>query len=726
MILNSAPQDQVVMSNVGEVGDFKIKASAKAFSILSSGLYANKIRAIVRELSCNAVDSHTAAGKADVPFSVHLPTTLEPYFSIRDFGTGLNHEQVTSIYTTYFESTKTNSNDYIGALGLGSKSPFSYTDNFTVTAIKDGTKGIYSAFINGDGVPSIVKMGEEQTDEDAGVEIKFSVNDRWDFEKFRDEARAVYTHFKLRPVVTGASFQFKDIEYETMDIIPGVHSIIRGGYHSVAVMGNIAYPIDIPNAESTLGNLRNLLGCGLVMHFDIGELDFQASREGLSYIPQTIESIKRKLEAVNAQLAIHVAEEADAIVNKWERSIYLYNKKNSPLWGAAVTKYVTDTNFALFDTGPNSRWSSRYAFRVPVDTLVSCNMMIRGFVAQSHAATMMNCKTGHGYIGNHGADGKEIRENYWAIDVSEDTVFAINDTKIGACERVKHHYRTMENRKGRQEVFVLEPIDRSKPMMIEAFKNLIGNPPMSKFSDVSPMRQKDRVTGTGMGKNVTIMQLEKRGGSRYHSASDDMVWRDGGKLDTFDANQKHYYIPLSGFQAQLTKFAGYSTPHNIASLLSRSCIPDLNVKIYGVRKGDIDAIKTKKNWFNLEDHVFSVVSKIADSVQVASASGMVDKNAIFEYNLEKIVQDLDDKSPAKVTLSEFVGLPKHEGLYYVRQLMDALKIESKVDVKALTAKFNQVLSDFKVRYPLISKFGSYAKEDDVVEYVKLIDEVKGV
>ena len=122
--------NQPILSNVGETGEFRIRNSAKAFSILSSGLYANKIRAIIRELSCNAVDSHVAAGKADVPFEVHLPTALSPWFSIRDFGTGLSHEQVTKIYTTYFESTKTDSNDFIGALGLGSKSPFSYTNNF--------------------------------------------------------------------------------------------------------------------------------------------------------------------------------------------------------------------------------------------------------------------------------------------------------------------------------------------------------------------------------------------------------------------------------------------------------------------------------------------------------------------------------------------------------------------------------------------------------------------
>ena len=168
-IINSAPVNEAVLSNVGEIGEFRIRNSAKAFSILSSGLYANKVKAIIRELSCNAVDSHIAAGKQTTPFDVHLPNQLEPWFAIRDYGTGLTHDQVSNIYTTYFESTKTNSNEFIGALGLGSKSPFSYTDNFTVTAIKDGVKGIYSAFINDSCVPSIAKMMAETTDEPAGV-----------------------------------------------------------------------------------------------------------------------------------------------------------------------------------------------------------------------------------------------------------------------------------------------------------------------------------------------------------------------------------------------------------------------------------------------------------------------------------------------------------------------------------------------------------------------------
>ena len=76
MIIKNKIDNEPVLSNVGEVGEFRIRNSAKAFSILSSGLYANKVRAIIREYSCNAVDSHVEAGRADTPFDVHLPNSL--------------------------------------------------------------------------------------------------------------------------------------------------------------------------------------------------------------------------------------------------------------------------------------------------------------------------------------------------------------------------------------------------------------------------------------------------------------------------------------------------------------------------------------------------------------------------------------------------------------------------------------------------------------------------
>jgi hypothetical protein len=130
-----------VRGAAGAPSDFGIVASKEAFKILSSGLYKQKVRACIRELCCNARDAHVAAGKAAVPFTLQLPTMFDLTFSVRDDGTGLSHEDVLSLYTTYFGTNKSDSNDYVGALGLGSKSPFCYTDMFSVTVRYAGDAG---------------------------------------------------------------------------------------------------------------------------------------------------------------------------------------------------------------------------------------------------------------------------------------------------------------------------------------------------------------------------------------------------------------------------------------------------------------------------------------------------------------------------------------------------------------------------------------------------------
>ena len=134
-----------------EENQFSIEASAKAFMILSDGLYSNKILAVIRELSTNAYDSHVDAGREDRAFDVHLPTRLEPFFHVRDYGTSMTHDQCMTLYTTYFRSTRNDSNDSVGCLGLGSKAPFAYADSFTVEAFKDGEKRVYAAHRDSNG-----------------------------------------------------------------------------------------------------------------------------------------------------------------------------------------------------------------------------------------------------------------------------------------------------------------------------------------------------------------------------------------------------------------------------------------------------------------------------------------------------------------------------------------------------------------------------------------------
>ena len=719
MILNNAPVNEAIVSNVGEIGEFRIRNSAKAFNILSSGLYANKVKAIVRELSCNAVDSHIAAGKKETPFDVHLPNSLEPHFSIRDYGTGLSHEQVTQIYTTYFESTKTSSNEFIGALGLGSKSPFSYTDNFTVTAIQNGRKGIYSAFINDTGVPSIALMMTEETDEPTGVEVKFSVNDRYDFDKFRQEARNVYRHFALRPVISGnADFVIDEVEYDTKDIIPGVHS--TKGRHTIAIMGNIAYPVDVPSADKALGDLRGLLGCGLELHFGIGELDFQASREGLSYIPQTVTAIKSKLEALNAQLAVHIKTEADAIANLWERAVFLYKKRDMPLWSAAVTKYAVDSKLVTYDPTSYGKLQ-KFGFKVS-DLLLSYNIQLRVIQRSRGSKAVKNIKSTTDY-GDKRADGHYDTWQSWYIHVDADSHFVVNDIKTGAGERAKYHYRETECTVYNRNVYVIEPVDRSKPMKTAEFFATIHNPPVERQFKASALLSKERVGG--QGKNVTIMKLERRGGRGYRS-DDEMVWRDAGKSDSFDAATTFYYVPLSGFQMISSK--GYQSCKELYEDVKG--LPGLFTgEIYGVRKGDIDDIKKRANWKNFEEHIEAMLNgKDTDKILMSLVKGKLDSTEIFNYNNTTIETLIDANSPYTKMVNEFKGVEKFKGSSYnVDRLFRKFAPNANLSPDALLIKYQQQMTEVNSRYPLLSKLSTYRVEaGDIAEYVNLIDAKKGI
>jgi hypothetical protein len=727
MILNTAPQDQAVLSNVGEIGGFKIKASAKAFSILSSGLYANKIRAIIRELSCNAVDSHAAAGKRDTPFDVHLPNTLEPYFSIRDYGTGLSAEQVTQIYTTYFESTKTASNDFIGALGLGSKSPFSYTDNFTVTAIQDGKKGIYTAFINGDGVPSIALMLQEDTDEPTGVEVKFSVNERYDFDKFRQEARIVYKHFALRPIVIGnGDFGFVNAEYESRDIVPGVHSYINGHRNgSVAIMGNIAYPIEVPSADNSIPpELKQLLACGLEMHFGIGELDFQASREGLSYIPETVAAIKRKLEAVNAALTVVIAKEADAIENLWDRAVFLYKKKEHRLWTAAVSKYAQDTALSTYDDKQYNRLK-KFAFKVE-DLATKYNIQIRQLYHARHSKTVSNGKSTTEYADNHAKDanGHYITWQEWHIDVNDTSHFIINDLKTGASERARYHYRETGCDVYSRAIWILEKADKTKDMDLKAFFAAIQEPPTARRFAASTLKQRERES---LGTNVTILKLEKRnqGGYQYRRSNDDMVWRDAGKADSFDAKATHYYVPLSGYQMQSSK--GYGSGKELYEDVMS--LPGLfNGTIYGVRKGDIEEVKKMKNWINFEDHIAAkLLGKDVSKLLMSLVKANLDNKDILDFP-KSVLAHIDAASPYSKMIFEFKGVDKFTGNQYnMTNLFRKFAPNANLSPAALTTKYQTQLNEVIRRYPLLSKLSTYRVEaSDIAEYVNLIDAKKGI
>jgi hypothetical protein len=713
--------NEVVLSNVGSTGEFKIRNSAKAFKILSDGLYSNKIRAIVRELSCNAVDSHVAAGKKDVQFEVHLPNVLEPWFAVRDFGIGLDDHQVVNIYTTYFESTKTDSNDFIGALGLGSKSPFSYTENFTVTAIKDGMQRIYSAFINEQGIPSIARMSEEETTESNGVEVKFSVTNRSDYQSFRNEAADVFKWFEGKPKVVGAdNFQHRVITYGEKNIVPGVHTLKNDNsyydnYHqpSYALMGNICYPLNnIPDPKKSFGSVAELLGCGLVLEFGIGDLDFAASREQLSYIPQTLNSIKRKLEELNANLANHIAGKANVIDSEWERAFFLYEQGRTMIFKSACEKYAKDTNFALFDP---KEYYGMTSFKYKIPDLADRGLEIHAFQARGGQTHKLGEHSEHTMVNSQTVYVKSRN-----IPVAKETIIVLNDLKTGCQARARYHYNS--NRLNANVYCISHKSLDLAERQVEYDKILaeLHNPPVVlKASELDKQVRAKPVSTQG----IMCIRLKSNQRSGYE---DSYTWTP--YTEEIDEDETYYYVGLNNHQAIHLDGRPIDIL-NVKSLMDECGIADIkNINILGVRKSRIDEIQQLGNWVWAEEKIKEETAKISDK-HIASlvVAEMLDSYYNKVYTNKKVAKLLQPDSEYAKYVSKYGSIERATG--NITQLIALCgKYGKAVTVDAVKKDIEDTKSKLFKKYPFIKllRDGADIKEEEVAKYINMVDKMEKI
>lgn len=435
MIISENKKDVAVCGNFKTSG-FKIQASSKAFDILSSNIYTHKVRAVVREISCNAVDSHKAAGNPD-PINVHLPTTLEPHFAVRDYGTGLSDEDVREIFTTYFCSTKTSSNDFVGALGLGSKSPFCLVDSFTVTSVYNGTKNLYSCYRDENGEPQVALLTSENTDEHNGVEVSLSVENPL-IHKFADEAVYVYQYFDQIPKINKPSVVDDINEHRNMVMLDTKDICVTswGGWHSVkAVMGGVAY--DIPES---LDN-PNFTG---YLKFKMGEISFDAGRESLSLDEKTVNAIKAKFETVKESLREAVIDTINS-----EPTPFLKAKKSMEMTSAPGIKTADLVSFELPKTTTSMEYYAKTSSwrRSAVDkgetTTLPLGKNVRYFRHKPRFSTRIKEYLKDTIVTIVLLTDKQITETQIDLDVLEDL-----ETEIPKIERVTRSGRSYQKQAG--------------------------------------------------------------------------------------------------------------------------------------------------------------------------------------------------------------------------------------------------------------------------------------
>ena len=292
----------------------KISNNGAIFQILSSKLYSDKFNSIVREISSNMYDSHKAANKLDVPFVININ---HEYIEFKDFGIGLSEEEIDQIYKVYFNSTKSGDNNYIGGFGLGSKTPFAYTNIFNISSRKNGKKVDYICFMDDKFQPNIKKIGESSIDlSDTGFTVKFNIANNSDYESFLRAVQTNFDFYKVKPIVNNKqleasvdyhpkktlsnNFEYENFKYELMfsDHVGYWDQKIN------IIVGNIKYDISLNtlSMDDDHDFSRMFYNYILNIYIPVGSISLTVNREKIEYDKNTIDFLTNCLKLIQKDL----------------------------------------------------------------------------------------------------------------------------------------------------------------------------------------------------------------------------------------------------------------------------------------------------------------------------------------------------------------------------------------------------------------------------------------
>ncbi|UKL14790.1 rIIa-like protein [Stenotrophomonas phage C121] len=301
-----------LIGSTGESKAAKVAESRAFIEMLTSNLYSRPKEAFLREVICNADDAHKMNGY-EGPIEI---TLQDGTLTIRDRGPGIPHDKFADIYLTYGGSTKTGDSMATGGFGLGCKSPWSYTDVFTVTNHHAGKMTINSLVRvspEHDGMPAIVPLMDLDTEE-TGIEVQIDIR-KDDLSGIQSLIIMLVNHGGLNATLNGV--QLRTIEYDTKNNFTFVQDSNMGNWLMIKY-GAVVYPVmghEIYN--SIYDQLKSWVGFGstIVLHAPADSLVISPNRENISYLDKSVktiwELIRELFKAVN-KFAEPVARKAIA------------------------------------------------------------------------------------------------------------------------------------------------------------------------------------------------------------------------------------------------------------------------------------------------------------------------------------------------------------------------------------------------------------------------------
>ena len=302
MILN-ASQGQI--ETFGDVKNYQTSIDPKNLdfitTLLSSNLYSNPESSFIREIVSNAWDSHVEAGNTDIPVIIDFDNEHNN-ISIRDFGTGLSKERFENIYCKIGSSTKRDSDDYIGAFGIGRFSALACSNTVYITSYYEGIMYQYVMSKIENNI-TITLIDERETSEKNGLEV--SLKNLPSLTDYLDALKAIAFFPNVYINGTGSDINnSKKKRYKHFSA-----SEIEADDYKI-LLGNVLYPINAsklaPDVYAIYVNL--IKNTNLVLNFNIGELPVTPNRESILYSNSAIKKIEDKLRLANDEFNNEIAK----------------------------------------------------------------------------------------------------------------------------------------------------------------------------------------------------------------------------------------------------------------------------------------------------------------------------------------------------------------------------------------------------------------------------------
>lgn len=270
-------------------------------------LYSNPMLAVLREYSTNALDAHKDAGQTS-PIEVDLPSRFNNSLVIRDHGTGLSVTDLTETYGMFGRSTKRDSNEFNGCLGLGSKSALTYGSTFTVSSVKDGVRSEVVVYRDESGLGQLDIVDTRATDEANGTTVTIPTKNGDSFTTLAEDFFRVWDEGTV--VVNGvAPKHISDLEDFTLIDGSYIRSSEQGRYsgygsnsHVHIVMGGVTYTREIATPHEFSRALT------AYMFVPLGSVEFVPSREDLQWGGATQAYVEKAWKDLGAAYAAHIAK----------------------------------------------------------------------------------------------------------------------------------------------------------------------------------------------------------------------------------------------------------------------------------------------------------------------------------------------------------------------------------------------------------------------------------